>query len=284
MPASRPAIPGPTGPALPHLWRSSRRRRGPARARSTGQRVGQALAGRAGRGPGPARTPGRTGVRGGPAHLERGRPSVGRGGPRGRLPRHGAPAADRLRAGRPPRRVRGHRRDRLRRPGRRGSGHQPPAVERLPQPAGGPGGLRGDRPLPLGRLVRRPRHRADGLHRGPPQGHRAAAAGRPGAPAAPRPARAGILRTGALAGQHRSTGPRPGSRPLHEAVFRGVLHSHHDVYGGLEPAAALAVLDRLALPADTKHLAGLRNAPAGGPSEVRAGPTRPAVRRGAGGP
>lgn len=46
---------------------------------------------------------------------------------------------------------------------------------------------------------------------------------------------------------------------LHPAVFRGLLASFHDVYGDLEPAAALALLDRLELPADTRHLAELRH-------------------------
>ncbi|MFF8378235.1 hypothetical protein ACF07V_19165 [Streptomyces sp. NPDC015661] len=46
---------------------------------------------------------------------------------------------------------------------------------------------------------------------------------------------------------------------LHLAVFRGLLTSFHDVYGDLEPAAALALLDRLELPVDTQHLAELRH-------------------------
>ncbi|MFG2483624.1 hypothetical protein ACGFSI_12815 [Streptomyces virginiae] len=53
-------------------------------------------------------------------------------------------------------------------------------------------------------------------------------------------------------------------RELSEAVFRGILHSHHDVYGDLDPAEALAVLDRMRLPEDTEHLAELRGAPEGG--------------------
>ncbi|CUM43825.1 hypothetical protein BN2537_16615 [Streptomyces venezuelae] len=44
---------------------------------------------------------------------------------------------------------------------------------------------------------------------------------------------------------------------LHSAVFRGLLASFHDVYGDLEPAAALALLDRLDLPTNTQHLAEL---------------------------
>ncbi|WP_328960709.1 alpha/beta hydrolase [Streptomyces virginiae] len=47
---------------------------------------------------------------------------------------------------------------------------------------------------------------------------------------------------------------------LSEAVFRGILHSHHDVYGDLDPAGALAVLDQMSLPEDTEHLAELRSA------------------------
>ncbi|MGW2271430.1 alpha/beta fold hydrolase [Streptomyces yangpuensis] len=52
---------------------------------------------------------------------------------------------------------------------------------------------------------------------------------------------------------------------LHEAVFRGILHSHHEVYGDLDPAPALAVLDLLDLPQDTRHLAELHGALADGP-------------------
>ncbi|MEW1635966.1 hypothetical protein AB0469_18030 [Streptomyces sp. NPDC093801] len=51
---------------------------------------------------------------------------------------------------------------------------------------------------------------------------------------------------------------------LHPALFRGLRASFHDVYGDLEPAAALALLDRLDLPADTRHLAGLRHVLAAG--------------------
>ncbi|MFD9481070.1 alpha/beta fold hydrolase [Streptomyces nojiriensis] len=47
---------------------------------------------------------------------------------------------------------------------------------------------------------------------------------------------------------------------LSEAVFRGILHSHHDVYGDLDPAEALAVLGQMRLPEDTEHLAELRSA------------------------
>ncbi|MGW4507282.1 hypothetical protein ACWENO_21890 [Streptomyces sp. NPDC004436] len=51
---------------------------------------------------------------------------------------------------------------------------------------------------------------------------------------------------------------------LHAAVFRGLLAGFHDVYGDLEPGAALALLGRLDLPADTRHLAGLRQVLAAG--------------------
>ncbi|MFE7511058.1 hypothetical protein ACFU8I_07480 [Streptomyces sp. NPDC057540] len=51
---------------------------------------------------------------------------------------------------------------------------------------------------------------------------------------------------------------------LHSAVFRGLLASFHDVYGDLEPAAALALLDRLDLPTGTQHLAALRHVLAAG--------------------
>ncbi|GCD41170.1 hypothetical protein [Streptomyces paromomycinus] len=45
---------------------------------------------------------------------------------------------------------------------------------------------------------------------------------------------------------------------LHPALFRGLLGSYHDLYGDLEPRAALALLDQLDLPAATEHLAPLR--------------------------
>ncbi|WP_106396415.1 hypothetical protein [Actinocorallia populi] len=44
---------------------------------------------------------------------------------------------------------------------------------------------------------------------------------------------------------------------LHPALFRGLLLSYHDVYGDLEPRAALALLERLELPPGTEHLATL---------------------------
>lgn len=51
---------------------------------------------------------------------------------------------------------------------------------------------------------------------------------------------------------------------LHSALFQGILASFHDVYGDLEPAAALALLDQLDLPANTQHLAELRHVLAAG--------------------
>ena len=45
---------------------------------------------------------------------------------------------------------------------------------------------------------------------------------------------------------------------LHLALFKGLRASYHDIYGDLEPPAALALLDRLDLPAGTRHLAELR--------------------------
>lgn len=51
---------------------------------------------------------------------------------------------------------------------------------------------------------------------------------------------------------------------LHLAVFRGLRASFHDVYGDLEPVAALALLDQLDLPATTQYLAELRHVLAAG--------------------
>ncbi|WP_245691820.1 hypothetical protein [Streptomyces katrae] len=51
---------------------------------------------------------------------------------------------------------------------------------------------------------------------------------------------------------------------LHPAVFCGIRASFHDVYGDLEPAAALNLLGRLDLPTDTRHLAELRHVLAAG--------------------
>jgi hypothetical protein len=51
---------------------------------------------------------------------------------------------------------------------------------------------------------------------------------------------------------------------LHVPLFKGLLTSYHDVYGDLEPKAALALLARLQLPADTPHLPELRSVLAAG--------------------
>ncbi|MGC4976950.1 hypothetical protein ACLQ2D_29105 [Streptomyces sp. DT199] len=51
---------------------------------------------------------------------------------------------------------------------------------------------------------------------------------------------------------------------LHSAVFHGLRASFHDVHGDLEPAGALALLDRLDLPTNTQHLAELRHVLAAG--------------------
>ncbi|CCK24818.1 hypothetical protein BN159_0439 [Streptomyces davaonensis JCM 4913] len=53
---------------------------------------------------------------------------------------------------------------------------------------------------------------------------------------------------------------------LHPALFKGLLASFHDVYGDLEPAGALALLDQLDLPTTTQHLAELRHVLAAGHS------------------
>ncbi|TWD17668.1 hypothetical protein FB570_111281 [Streptomyces sp. T12] len=51
---------------------------------------------------------------------------------------------------------------------------------------------------------------------------------------------------------------------LHSALFRGLLASFHDVYGDLEPTAALTFLGQLHLPTNTQHLAELRHVLAAG--------------------
>ncbi|MFI8447109.1 alpha/beta fold hydrolase [Streptomyces erythrochromogenes] len=51
---------------------------------------------------------------------------------------------------------------------------------------------------------------------------------------------------------------------LHHAVFRAVLRSYHDFYGGLDPVEGLALLDGLDLPPDAEHLAPLRRVLADG--------------------
>ncbi len=45
---------------------------------------------------------------------------------------------------------------------------------------------------------------------------------------------------------------------LHPALFKGLLGGYHDVYGDLEPPAAVALLADLNLPHDTPHLTELR--------------------------
>ncbi|WP_412539642.1 hypothetical protein R8Z50_27910 [Longispora sp. K20-0274] len=47
---------------------------------------------------------------------------------------------------------------------------------------------------------------------------------------------------------------------LHPAVFHSLLAGYHSVSGDLRPIEALALLERLQLPADTEHLARLRTA------------------------
>ena len=51
---------------------------------------------------------------------------------------------------------------------------------------------------------------------------------------------------------------------LHMPLYKGLLASYHNVYGHLEPTAALAILARLQLPPDTQHLAALRSVLAAG--------------------
>ncbi|MFF9778669.1 hypothetical protein ACF1HJ_34115 [Streptomyces sp. NPDC013978] len=59
---------------------------------------------------------------------------------------------------------------------------------------------------------------------------------------------------------------------LHPAVFCGLRASFHDLSGDLEPAAALALLDRLELPTNTRHLAELRHVLAAGHKNHHRGP------------
>jgi hypothetical protein len=56
---------------------------------------------------------------------------------------------------------------------------------------------------------------------------------------------------------------------LRPAVFSGLLYSFHDVYGSLEVAPALDLLDRLSLPEQTEHLADLRAELAAGHANQR---------------
>ncbi|MBB5128188.1 hypothetical protein [Streptomyces griseoloalbus] len=51
---------------------------------------------------------------------------------------------------------------------------------------------------------------------------------------------------------------------LHGPLFKGLLASYHDVYGCLEPTAALALLAQLELPGNTPHFAELRSVVAAG--------------------
>ncbi|MFJ8015583.1 hypothetical protein [Streptomyces sp. NPDC096339] len=51
---------------------------------------------------------------------------------------------------------------------------------------------------------------------------------------------------------------------LHPALFRALRASFHDLYGDLDPAAALALLGRLELPENPRHLAELRHVLAAG--------------------
>ncbi|MEU6887924.1 hypothetical protein ABZ918_22420 [Streptomyces viridosporus] len=59
---------------------------------------------------------------------------------------------------------------------------------------------------------------------------------------------------------------------LHGPLYEGLLAGYHDVYGHLEPTAALALLARLQLPADTPHLAELRSVLAAGHRNHRRSP------------
>ncbi|CAM5354445.1 Tropinesterase OS=Streptomyces lavendulae subsp. lavendulae OX=58340 GN=SLAV_06710 PE=4 SV=1 [Streptomyces lavendulae subsp. lavendulae] len=59
---------------------------------------------------------------------------------------------------------------------------------------------------------------------------------------------------------------------LRHAVFRALLLGYHDVYGGLDPAEALVLLDRLDLPAGTPHAAPLRTVLAAGHRNHRQDP------------
>jgi hypothetical protein len=76
---------------------------------------------------------------------------------------------------------------------------------------------------------------------------------------------------------------------LHAPLFKGLLTGYHDLYGDLEPTAALALLARLQLPADTLHLpelwsvllAGHRNhyrSPRAWDDAVRASTNKPLIK------
>ncbi|MEU0561276.1 hypothetical protein [Dactylosporangium sp. NPDC006015] len=59
---------------------------------------------------------------------------------------------------------------------------------------------------------------------------------------------------------------------LHPAVFLGLLDGYHELYGDLQPADALTLLERLHLPADTEHLSQLRTVLAKGAKNHRDDP------------
>ncbi|MEV0775802.1 hypothetical protein [Streptomyces sp. NPDC050428] len=60
---------------------------------------------------------------------------------------------------------------------------------------------------------------------------------------------------------------------LHGALLRALLAGYHDVYGDLEPGAALVLLRRLDLPAGTGHVADLTAVLEAGHRNHRAAPT-----------
>jgi hypothetical protein len=66
---------------------------------------------------------------------------------------------------------------------------------------------------------------------------------------------------------------------LHPALFKGLLAGYHDVYGDLEPAAALTLLELLNLPPETEHLAGLRRVLRAGARNHHDDPARWAAQR-----
>lgn len=71
---------------------------------------------------------------------------------------------------------------------------------------------------------------------------------------------------------------------LHGALFHALLAGYHDVYGDLEPGAALALLRRLDLPAGTEHVAELTAVLEAGHRNHRAAPEAWANERGRNGP
>lgn len=68
---------------------------------------------------------------------------------------------------------------------------------------------------------------------------------------------------------------------LHLALFQGVLASYQDAHGNLEPAAALALLNRLKLPQDTPDLASLKAVLAAGADNHHRNPNVWTVANGA---